>query len=497
MSLAIATLRGVLWNHGGKIVEYTLMYAASLVVARGLGVADNGVYALVLSLSQLLLVVTSFGLETVINKSFPQITGNEAEGQRTFLLRRILAFRSTAFLGGALCLGLVSMYVPALAGPARDLILVVIAFTLSRALIPLLAMTLTTEFRTDITSWINMGARFAELCVFAWKISTGLTLRFVLVTLLVSGLAQLGAYLTVCRRLLFRPAVPIPLRPFLAFGGIFWTMALVDYVLGRHGDIFMLTHLLPDPSFASLYDVAYSGMQLAQLGATAGLAGVTFAAFARLAIHSPGSMPSFYHLLVRIVTLLTVPLFAFFLFNAEVFVVALYGGPFAGSVRLVQGMALFRLSSRLFGGGENAEYILSLGGVKKFVAVGALSAGCNVALNLALVPSLAAVGSVIASGSANLLATALGFMLIRERVRIQGAFWLKVVFVALACSWAVAWIDTPRPFLTLSARLVAFILVMFAAVVGLKIISPDDRMRIIAALRGLTQVDAPREGASG
>jgi glycosyltransferase involved in cell wall biosynthesis len=78
MSLAIATFRGVLWNHGGKVIEYSLMYAASLVVARGLGVEVNGVYALVTSLSQLLLVLTSFGFETVINKSFSRISGADA-----------------------------------------------------------------------------------------------------------------------------------------------------------------------------------------------------------------------------------------------------------------------------------------------------------------------------------------------------------------------------------------------------------------------------------
>jgi O-antigen/teichoic acid export membrane protein len=258
----------------------------------------------------------------------------------------------------------------------------------------------------------------------------------------------------------------------------------------------MLSHLLPDPSYASLYDVAYSGIQLAQLGATAGFAGVTFAAFARMAVRSPESMPSFYHLLVRAVTLLTVPLFAFLLLNADAFVVALYGGAFAGSIRLIQGMAMFRLGSRLFGGGENAEYILSLGGVKKFVAVGALSAGCNVALNFALVPVLAAAGSVIASGTANLMANGLGFMLVRERVHIQGTYWLKVVALAMACSWAVAWIDTPRPFLTLAARFAVFIILMCAAGAAVRIISGDDRMRIQAALRGLTQGETPPEGGS-
>ena len=494
MSLAIATFRGVLWNHGGKVIEYSLMYATSLVVARGLGVELNGVYASVISLSQLLVVLTSFGFETVINKSFPQISGADAGARRAFLLRRILVVRCAVFLAGGVLLAAVSSAVPGLAGPARGLILVVIAFTFSRALIPLLAMTLTAEMRTDVTAWINVGSRAFELAVFGWKSGSGLTLPFVLVTLLVSGFMQLGAYLLVSRRVFLRPVVAVSVRPLLAFGGIFWIYALVDYVLGRHGDVFMLSHLLSDPSNASLYDVAYSGMQLAQLGATAGLAGVTFAAFAQLAIQAPESMPPFYHFLVRTVTILTVPLFAFLLFNADLFMGALYGGAYSGAARLIQGMAVFRIFSRLFGGGENAEFMLSLGGVKRLLGVGLLSAACNIALNLALVPTMAAEGSVIASGSANLVANALGFLLLGGRVRIQAGFWSKVTLLGAALSFAVMWIETSSPLLTLVVRFALYLLLIVTAFLRLRIVSPGDGERIRNAIRGLSGFNASGEG---
>ncbi len=497
MSLAIATFRGVLWNHGGKVIEYSLMYAASLVVARGLGVEANGVYASVISLSQLLLVLTSFGFETVINKNFPQISGGEADAQRSYLLRRIVAIRCAVFMAGGVLLAAVSSIVPGLAGPARGLIFVIIAFTFSRALVPLLAMTLTAEMRTDVTAWINVGSRAFELAVFGWKSASGLTLPFVLVTLLVSGFMQLGAYLMVSRRAFLRPVIAVSVRPLLAFGGIFWIYALVDYVLGRHGDVFMLSHLLSDPSYASLYDVAYSALQLAQLGATAGLAGVTFAAFAQLAVQAPESMPPFYHFLVRTVTLLTVPLFAFLLFNADLFMGALYGGAYAGAARLIQGMAVFRILSRLCGGGENAEFMLSVGGVKRLLGVGLLSATCNIVLNLVLVPTLAAEGSVIASGSANLAANALGFLLLGGRVRLQAGFWAKVTVLGAALSFAVMWIETSSLLLTLAVRFCLYFLLIVVAFSQLRIVSPGDRERIRDAIRGLGRGSASGERVQG
>lgn len=494
MSLATATFRGVLWNHGGKIIEYFLLYAASLVVARGLGVADNGVYALAISLSQLLLVLTSFGLETLVNKSFPQISGPHENEQRTYLLRRILALRGAAFLAGGGLLLVISWLVPGLAGPARGLIIVIVALTFSRALVPLLAMALTADMRTDLTARINIGARFLELSAFAWKSGSGLNLTFVLATLLLSGIVQLAAYILVCRRKILGPVIPFPVRPTLALGGVFWVMSLVDYILGRHGDIFMLTHILPDPSYASVYDVAYSGIQLAQLGATAGFAGVTFAAFARLAARAPDSLAPFYHFLIRTITLLTVPLFAFLLFNADLFIGVLYGGAFLGAARLVQGMALFRILSRLFGGGENAEYILSLGEVRPFVIVGAVSGCCNVVLNLVLIPHLAAAGSVIASGTANLAANALGFLLLRGKGRIQAGFWTKVTLTGVALSYAVTWIDTSSLLMTLSARILSFSLLLAAAVAAFHIVSPDDLARIRSAIENVVRGRSAGEG---
>jgi len=482
MSLAIATFRGALWNHGGKIIEYSLLYAASLVVARGLGVGDNGVYALVVSLSQLLLVASSFGLETVVNRTFPRLTGSDAPATRAYLLRRILVSRCAAFIAGGTLLAFLSSWIPALAGPAQKLIPVVIVFTFFRAFIPLLAMTLTAELRTDLTAWINAGSRAFELAVFAWKTGTGLTLPFVLTTLVVSSFFQLCAYLFVSRKVIGGPAVAVPLRPLLAFGGMFWTMTIVDYVLGRHGDVFFLAHLLPDPSSASLYDVAYSSMQLAQLGATAGLAGVTFAAFSRLSVQAPDSMAPFYHFLVRSITLLTVPLFSFLLFNADVFILTLYGGAYAAAAALVQGMAAFRILTRLFGGGENAEFILSLGDVGRFVVVGVISACSNALLNIFLIPSLHAGGSVIASGSANLLATILCFVLLRGRVRLQWKFWMSITALALITAGCVRFIGTALPLATLGLRFVVFALLTAGGIVLLRIASADDLAKLKAAL---------------
>ncbi len=42
MSEPQATFRSAVWNHAGRILEYVLMYVTSILIARGLGVQENG-----------------------------------------------------------------------------------------------------------------------------------------------------------------------------------------------------------------------------------------------------------------------------------------------------------------------------------------------------------------------------------------------------------------------------------------------------------------------
>ena len=489
MSVAVAALRSALWNHGGKILEYLLMFLASLLIARGLGVHDNGAFASFISLSQLLFVLSSLGLETAINTRFPQRDDVPGGGSgRGLILRRLLALRALLFACAAGILFLALRYgTPWFSGPAGDYVVALLAYACTRSLIPLLAMTLTADLRTDLTAGINLAVRAFELAALWWYSVSGLTLDVIYRILILSGILQLVAYLIVCRRTLTTPGSPAAVRPIVAFGALYWINTGVDYILGRHGDVFFLSRLLPDPSQASLYDVAYSILQLAQLGATAGFGGVTLAVFASLAVRSPGRMAGGYLLLVRVVSLLTIPLFSFLVFNAGPVVYALYPAAFAMAASLVQGMALFRIASRLFAGGENAEVLLALGKVSSLVKVGVAAAGVNVLLNLALIPPLGAAGSVIASGAANLSANVMGYALVRRRITVslQLPFWAKLAGLSLLLSYGVTWFDAGSASLTVLVRGGGFLACVGAALLFLPAIAPGDRKRIRSMVTGL------------
>jgi O-antigen/teichoic acid export membrane protein len=227
------------------------------------------------------------------------------------------------------------------------------------------------------------------------------------------------------------------MKPILTFGSIFWVNTLVDFVLGRQGDLLFLSNLLPDSSQAGLYDVAYSVAQLATLVTTVGLAGVSFATFAKLAVTNQETMDRFYAFSIRMISLLTIPLYAFLIFNAQTVLTILYSPHYLAAATLVQGILAFRIVCRLFGGSENGEYLLSQGRVVALVAVGIVAALVNMLLNVTLIPEFGAMGSVIASGAGNLIVNVLGALVVfrMSTNRLQLVFWLKLTFATFVSSF--------------------------------------------------------------
>jgi len=106
---------------------------------------------------------------------------------------------------------------------------------------------------------------------------------------------------------------------------------LVDYFLGRYGDVLFLTKLLPESASAGLYDAGAGIVQAAALAATAGFGGVTFALFSGFSPQGGGSierMRDFYLVLVRVLSTVTIPIFVLLLIDPAPLVQLLFSERF-------------------------------------------------------------------------------------------------------------------------------------------------------------------------
>lgn len=435
------TFRSAVWNHAGKILEYILMYLTSVLIARGLGVQENGGFVGLFSISQLLLVLTSFGLEVSLNKHIPQITGESRNERIRYVLRHVIVVRILIILGVAtIVYGGLLLAPQFLTQRLNEYVWILVAYTGCRSVVGLFAVVLTTELQTKVTSLLNVMTRLLEVMLIGLLVTgrVGMTAMNVFIILLSTTTLQLAAYLVAAKATLFGPVSRLAVLPIIMFGGMYWTNTIVEYFLGRQGDVLFLTMLLPDSAQASLYDVAFAVSQLASLSMTIGLGGITLATSARLALRGTESVERFYGFMVRLTSVLSIPLYAFLLFNPGSILLVLYSPRYLAAAGFIQGITAFRIVGRLFGGPENAEFLLSRSKVSTLVGIGIIGAIINVGLDFLLIPVLGVVGAVVGSGLGNLAVNLLGAAAVYKSssVRTQWRFWLKISFVACAASFA-------------------------------------------------------------
>ncbi len=272
-SLAEETFRSTLWNHAGKLLEYGALYATSIFIARGLGVEHNGEFAALVSLSQLLLVAASFGLETSLNKFIPELEKSTGIEQTRYLFRRVVLLRILLYLVIAF-IGLIlysTIKIESLSSLESYLFLLFL-YTGLRAIAPLFSILLTAQLKTALSSRINVLTRLIELGGVLFLASTGMSISGVIMLFIGASSFQIGSYGLLSSVNLIGGERPVSIHPLVTFGGIFWVNTIVDFFLGRQGDVLFLRALLTSPAHASLYDVAYSVTQLAPLQPFRGLA---------------------------------------------------------------------------------------------------------------------------------------------------------------------------------------------------------------------------------
>ncbi len=411
----LTVARNALWNHAGKLTDYIAWYCSSVLIARGLGVELNGVLAGMVSGIHLLLAVSSVGLEVAINKFLPQLAGDDIASRARKIIRKAALARILLYLGVSAVVILASRWMwgdPL--GFSPSILVTLFFYGLLRGLAPLAAMVLIAQWHTDRAAVISGTTRLLELMILVVLYNMGMSLESVILVLTGTFAIQLLGYLMAAKKYWIGQETAVPMRPIWIFGTIFWANTMVDYFLGRQGDILFLTLLSPSTSSAALYDISYSILQAGAMVMTMGFSGVTLAAFARLALGARDSMDRFYGSLVRITSLLMIPVMGFLFVVASDIIQLLYTDAYAGASVVLQVMLLFRITSRLFAGGENADYLLALNKVGDVVWIGVIGAGVTVVMHLILIPRFDVVGAAWAAGVGTLSANALGILRVRQ-----------------------------------------------------------------------------------
>jgi O-antigen/teichoic acid export membrane protein len=422
--------RSVLWNHIGRVSEYALFFASTVIIARGLGVGSNGQLAGFLSIVQLLVVLSAAGIEVSLNKYLPQ-DGGPNPGTR-YLITRLLLLRLGLFVAvGTIVVFVLPRVLPAANSVLFEFLGLIILLGLLRSTAPVFGMLLVARFRTGQSALIGVAARAAELAALLW-IGASLSITMALVVLIAGTGIQVAGYAVASKVEWTGASRRIPLLPVVTFGAIFWLNTIVDYFLGRQGDVMFLSLLLPETTSASLYDVAYSIVQIGLLVLTVGFGGVSLAALSRYAATDRSRMNALYVVVVRVTSLLTIPVLTFLMICAPDLLHLVYSSRYAGAADVLRIIIGLRIVSRLFATGENADYLLALGKVWTVVRIGIVAACVTVTLHLILIPRWGAIGAAYSGGTGVLLANMLGGITVVRMggIALQWRAWARTVVAA-------------------------------------------------------------------
>ncbi len=425
-----AAFKSVVWNHAGRSAEYLLLYCVGLLIARTLGPELNGTFAFFLGLSQFLLLASSLGLETTLTSQIPRLLqgGGEPAAAGTI---RLLA--TTRFLTGvavsAVFLIAWKSFGSFLNAPGliTEYLLILAFYFAARGVVSLLAAFLTAKLETRTTAIVGVGVRTIELLGVVYLLHSGSGLVRVLILITLTSCLQLFLLLAFSRDFLFqRASIPAP-RGTLLLGLKFWANGLMEFFLGRQADILLLSAFLVGTAAMGQYDVALGFSQAINFGLTAGLAGVSIAAFSYLAVARPDRLPKYWEGLARIVLAVVLPPFLFVGLFATKVVPAVYSDSYLPSVPLFQGSVMFLAATRLLGGGLAADYLQAAGRTRQLLLSSSVSGFTNLVLAILLIPRYGTYGAMVATGVAALVIAALHALFVHRELGV--AFPLRIGLV--------------------------------------------------------------------
>jgi O-antigen/teichoic acid export membrane protein len=421
--------------------DYVLMYAGSIIIARSLGIDAYGHYAALVSGIHVLLALSSFGLEAALIRHIASFQGAGGLERTRFLARRGMGLRLALFAVAAVFGAAIALTRGWFAPPVDNILLVLVAgYGLTRALVLVAVTVLTARFRTGPASVIGIVGRLVEVTGFLIGSMHGLSAAVVFAIFLASGLIQILLHVIWCNDVWFGESKPVPLRPVVVFAGVFGINAVVEYFLGRQGDIALLALIGGNPGGTSRYDVSYSLLQAGAMVATLGLSGVSLAALSRYPAGDGIARAGLYAVLVRVNSLLTIPVLGFLFVAAGDILALLYGGPFVTATPVLRILLILRIISRIFAGGENADLLLSMDKVRPLVAIGIIAAALTIGLHFLFIPLYGAEGAAAASGFGALTANILGYSYVRRVLAsgLQMRSWFSLTgttVVAGAAAW--------------------------------------------------------------
>ncbi|MFQ5673768.1 MAG: lipopolysaccharide biosynthesis protein [Nitrospinales bacterium] len=443
MSTGKNIISGLAWGQIGMSGRTLITFLISIIVARVLGVENYGLYAVLISLVELMIKTTDMGIYATLTTYIPRLLHSSHPGEGSFVVRRTLLGRNLLLLVvAAVFVRFSSPFTVWMGAPDIDQYLTVTALLfLVRGFMDGFVFIVIARVEMKYYSSVEIGVSILQLLGVFFLVATGLDVgKLVMLMVLVNG-TQCLFYGIRSLPLLKPKPIATPMAKIWKFGLTTWFGNILQYFRFKSIDVLMLLYFLHDKKAVAHYEIAYL---LVVYG------GRFFAtALDRLAMtllsqaqarHGLKGMGETWTFLTKLSIVLTVPVFVFLIAHASSIIDAVYSEAFAPAAPLMVLLSILSLASVCLAQGTSYELLFPLGKEKVFVVLSAFNGVLNIGSAFILIPLIGAPGVVIATGGSALVTDmiALAVALKALQIRFPRGFVLQILLItAAAVSWTL------------------------------------------------------------
>ena len=422
----------LLWNYLNKVVGYAINLLLIIIIARGLGTYEFGVFSELLTLAALILIFCSLGFETTLNIYIPKHFDNP--GQVSYLLRAsfILVFLFSLILY-LILLGFGKYVLEVLNnGQLVKYLNIIFVYVFFLNLATISEFILQSYYRTRILVLINLSIKVLLVA------AVGILLKYELgiseVLYAYSSAYAIIAILSMVNLVVYVSPKPekVQLRKIFKTGVSVWMTKFLNFFLGRYLDILLLGFFFVAKEEIGYYNIAFTLIMALTYLVTSGLSGIGLSAFSEL--ESKNNIVAIRNGWLKILKgylFFLVPIFLFSIFNAEIIINYLFGSQFEKSANLFQVLGFFFMFSLFLGSGLNVTTLYSIHKEKMVLYLRILIGVINLVLDIILIPKYGALGAVMATGVATIAIISLEFSLVKNILKFKYPF-LFVVKLGVA-----------------------------------------------------------------
>ncbi|MBN1348784.1 oligosaccharide flippase family protein [candidate division KSB1 bacterium] len=469
-----------IWNHLNKISGYLLDFALSIVLARGLGDYYYGIYSEFVTFVFLFSMICSIGLDTALNAFIPRF--NDQPGLVSGMLRRSLVILSiSSSTVAAIVIFAGGVITRLINSPELNSMLTIAAFYIVLHNFLIVARMIIVSFYATRFLFFMNGLLKGLLIIASYIIiKMNGNIRDV-----ISGFTIISFFVSIAFFLGFLKYLKPPVQEtnwgeFLKFSVTAWFNKIINYVLGRYFDIFILGFFSVSKEKIGYYNIAFSIAMALFLFISSGFDGISLAAFSDFENKQQrDKIARGWLTIAKVCIIFGFPGFLYVIRYAKIIITTIYSTAFIESATLFQVFAGFYLLAIILGNGMNLTVIYALKKANLALKLRLIGGAINIALDILLVPKYQALGAIIATGISIVGIVALEHAFVRKYIsfRYPLVFLTKIVLATLVALGTTSLFEISNALL-LVLNIALFIFVFILSIYIFKPLSDQDKEMI-------------------